>query len=357
MIFLGDIASPSADYSEKLSVSLDKYRHLFEGQTVAANLEGVLADISTASQTPVLFNHPSVLKTFKGISVKALSLANNHTLDLPDFYENTIQALNDESIVSFGAGISKKEAFAPIHFSAEGVDFSIMGACWHVMLQHQNNPNKGVFVATLDEQKILDIIRQEKEKYPNRKLIFMPHWNLDLEKVPFPLHRVFAKACIDAGATAVIGNHSHCIQGAERYKDGFIVYGLGNFYIPWGTFINGTIHFPDFTKISLALEWCPKSNDLNCHYFEYDEKKHNLTLIKSEKFDNGEWLKKYTPYAGLSNIEYIEWYKKNRRKGFLMPVYKDHKETFKNRLYDSFLINRIRFARFLAKSGLRKWNN
>ncbi|HMC13980.1 MAG TPA: CapA family protein, partial [Gallionellaceae bacterium] len=34
---------------------------------------------------------------------------------------------------------------------------------------------------------------------------------------------------IDSGASAVIGHHPHILQGIERYKDGLILYSLGNF--------------------------------------------------------------------------------------------------------------------------------
>jgi poly-gamma-glutamate synthesis protein (capsule biosynthesis protein) len=39
----------------------------------------------------------------------------------------------------------------------------------------------------------------------------------------------FARAAIDAGATAVLGHHPHVPQRVEQYKDGWIFYSLGNF--------------------------------------------------------------------------------------------------------------------------------
>ena len=37
-----------------------------------------------------------------------------------------------------------------------------------------------------------------------------------------------AKRFIDNGADIVVGCHSHCIQGYEKYKNSHIFYGLGN---------------------------------------------------------------------------------------------------------------------------------
>ena len=38
-----------------------------------------------------------------------------------------------------------------------------------------------------------------------------------------------AHAAIDAGAAAVLGHHPHILQGVERYRQGVILYSLGNF--------------------------------------------------------------------------------------------------------------------------------
>ncbi|MFA9380664.1 MAG: CapA family protein, partial [Acetanaerobacterium sp.] len=46
---------------------------------------------------------------------------------------------------------------------------------------------------------------------------------------PAEFIRTFARACIDAGAGAVIGHGPHLLRGIERYKGGVIFYSLGNF--------------------------------------------------------------------------------------------------------------------------------
>jgi len=358
MIFLGDIASPDSNCSKALELSLEKASNVFLGKSILANLEGVIANYSTHTETPVLFNHPSVITVLKKHGAVAFSLANNHTLDLPEYYDQTTEALDKENISFAGAARSKEAAYEPARFETEGVSISFFASCWKVMLQHQENPNQGVHVATINENKILELIRQERKNFPNNKIVFMPHWNLDLETAPFPIHRVFAKACIDAGANAVIGSHSHCVQGIERYNNGVIAYSLGNFFIPWGTFIKGTIHFPEFSKISLALEWNPVTNEIKTHWFEYnDDGSHALKLIASEDFDNSQLVKKYTPYSKFNEREYVSWYLKNRRKKKFIPVYKSHDQVFRNNILDFYLMQRIKFARFLAKSGLRNWNN
>ena len=106
----------------------------------------------------------------------------------------------------------------------------------------------------------------------------------------------------------------------------------------------------------MAFEWNPLTNEAKCHWFYYnnDNGKHTLELKESSSFDESALLKKYSPYS-LSQEEYIGYFKKNRRKKILVPVYTDYNEEFKNTLYTSFLKNRGRFARFLAKMKMRKW--
>ncbi len=46
---------------------------------------------------------------------------------------------------------------------------------------------------------------------------------------PAEFIRVFARACIDAGACAVLGHGPHILRGLELYNGGVIFYSLGNF--------------------------------------------------------------------------------------------------------------------------------
>jgi hypothetical protein len=69
-------------------------------------------------------------------------------------------------------------------------------------------------------------------------VIVTPHWGLELSDV-FELQREWAHAWLNAGATAIFGNHPHIVQEAEDYvtQDGrktFIIYSIGNFVSHYG---------------------------------------------------------------------------------------------------------------------------
>lgn len=357
LLFVGDIASPDQDCSLSLAESLQNASSVFTGKTMIANLEGLVATNMCSTRTPVLYNDKSVLSVLKNYGCSAVSLANNHTLDLPANLLPTKKHLDEMSIASFGAGISTKAAAEPALIKTNGHNVRIFGYCWDILMQHQK-PGNGCHVNPLCWQQMLRDVETSRCQFPDDIIVLSVHWNFDLETAPFPLHRELSKELIDAGANAVIGSHSHCVQGGERYKNGLIVYGLGNFFIPWNTFINGTIHFPDFARNEMVIDWDPVTGKASCHWFRYENDcgKHTLRYDGTENFDSGQRIKGYSPYRGMTTKNFSEWFSSHRRKRKLLPIYYHHRQRFRNQAIDTYLRNRIRFARFLAKRGLHQWN-
>jgi hypothetical protein len=363
LIFVGDIASPDARTTGQLERFLFDHAAVFNNKRLICNFEGLVFDGKHIdyldSIEPMLFNHSLVPGALNRGIPPVFCLANNHTLDFPEAFENTVNLLRSNKISFAGAGKSIDEANKPAEFLVAGKKVFLFNYTWHILLQHKKNPFKGFYVSTINELRILKDISKYHEVNPDSSIIIYLHWNFDLEKLPFPMYRKFSKALIDAGANVIVGCHSHCVQGGERYKDGYIVYGLGNFFVPWYTYLGGTIHFPEFARIEMAFDWDPQQNEALVHFYKYNNEgeNHSLDLIESTYFDKSDLLKEYSPYRGMSDKEYLYFFRKNRRKNLLIPVYSDYNHVFRNKLKDIFIINRIRFARFLAKHKLRGWNN
>jgi len=55
------------------------------------------------------------------------------------------------------------------------------------------------------------------------------HWGQEGKTALRDYQVQLGHAAIDAGAAAVIGHHPHILQAVEHYKDGVILYSLGNF--------------------------------------------------------------------------------------------------------------------------------
>lgn len=357
MLVLGDIASPNEATTVALKRSLIENSEVFSGQDLVVNLEGLLADHTTNTETPVLFNHPDMVDCMLASNTRLVTLANNHTLDLPEQFKTTSEELIDAGIAYCGAGYSFDEAASARRVTLGGKEYSFFGHCWNVMLQHQKNPSLGIYVASDYEINLLNRIREERKRNRDNIIVVLPHWNLDLELYPFPIHRTLAKRMIDSGANAVFGSHSHCVQGGERHGDGIIVYGLGNFFIPWKQFQSGKLTYPEFTRISLAIQWVPETGEAVCHWFDYNYSNgdHILSYTGKEDFDSGERINSYSSFRNRSQSEYIKFYRQHRVKRNLIPVYKNVENSNLNRLFDFYMRKRIRLARSMATSGLRKW--
>jgi poly-gamma-glutamate synthesis protein (capsule biosynthesis protein) len=358
LILVGDIASPDRSASEWLGSFFARNYHVFDSQRIICNFEGLVYDgVMPSVNEPVLFNHPLVLKTLNNGFEPVLCLANNHVADLPEHFKNTVRILNEDKICFAGAGSSGDEAEAPLFIPETGHEVILFNACWDFLLYNHRNPSGGVHVSVINEERMIKQVTGFHKQYPLASIIVFLHWSLDLETLPFPMYRQFARDLIIAGASIVAGSHSHCVQGGEKYNDGYIVYGLGNFYIPHNRFVNGKLNYPDFSSIELALEWDPVLKQVTCHWFEYSEEpgSQSLNLLGSEKFEESEKLKEFSPYLGMSDIAYNSYFRKKRRKRILIPVYKDYRNKLTNYVFTEFLKARARTARFFAKQGIIRW--
>src|SRR5690606_25004266 len=108
-------------------------------------------------------------------------------------------------------------------------------------------------VASLESTRLLQQVKDEKQR--GRKVVVYLHWDYELEVYPQPTHRYLAKQLIDHGADLIVGCHSHCLQGFEKYKNKYIFYGLGNSVFDEGYYFNGKLKFPEFCKVGLAVKW------------------------------------------------------------------------------------------------------
>lgn len=357
MIIIGDIASPTEKHSAILTHFFEDNKEVFT-KNVICNLEGLISeDHSVNEKTPLLFNHPSVVEALIAGNVSVCALANNHTLDISSYFDTTIERLKQKQFQVFGAGSKKNKLEPELVIYEEGQKIILFNYCWDFLLYHQKNPTDGVYVSIIEEEKLVNRIKAIKTDEPEVKIVVYFHWSFDLEILPFPSYRKFAKELIDAGVNVIVGCHSHCIQGGELYNEGIIVYGLGNFFIPWNTYVNGEMTYPDFSKQELGLEWDLKNNQFYLHWFEMQGQNLNTKIVYQGKttIEHSRFEKYAQPYK-LSDHEYLAFFKKNRRKKVLIPVFTEYKGV-KYRMNMSLLKTRARIARTLAKYKLRKWNN
>jgi len=192
--------------------------------------------------------------------VDAVSLANNHTLDfgLPGL-EQSFDALRRHGVSWFGAGNDEAEAAQPLvrAFRLPGgreVRIAVFGQFEH----RDAYDRKYNFYASgarggahrLSVARFADQVRDYRRRFPDLFVIAYPHWGSNYawrsEK-----QATLGRGLIDAGADMVIGHHGHTLQEVERYRDKWILYGIGNFmFNARGRFAQ----HPDVLPYSLAVE-------------------------------------------------------------------------------------------------------
>jgi poly-gamma-glutamate synthesis protein (capsule biosynthesis protein) len=87
--------------------------------------------------------------------------------------------------------------------------------------------SRGPGPAHLSWNKVTEDIKTAKRKADF--VIVSLHWGVDYVDYPVPFQMRMARKMIEAGANLILGHGPHFIQGVEEYRDGLIVYSLGDF--------------------------------------------------------------------------------------------------------------------------------
>jgi len=346
MIFIGDIALPKG-----VTPKIDYLPECFT-QPVIANLEGAIAIKNSASTKDMkLFNDEDVLSFLKQLNVKVVSLGNNHITDIAGSFENTKKLLDNNDIAYCGAGYSLDEASKAAILKEEEKTYAFLSFGWDVIsCEYVGKYDLGV--NPLEKDNVVKCIKNVKKAYPEAEIIILPHWDYELEVYPQPMHRELARIAIDAGADAIFGHHSHCVQGIEFYKSKPIIYGLGNWFIPDGVYSNGRSRFPEYSRTQVAIEW--EDKNIICHWFEYEPNEHKLRYLKSEDLKESLYMKEISCFTNMSISEYIKWFKKNRKKKRLLPIYKYNDSYLANKFKNFWVISRQKIITALFKLGLKR---
>ena len=175
---------------------------------------------------------PEKLQLFKDMGADIVSLANNHIYDYGEvgFYD-TIDNLKKAGIPYVGAGNNVDEAGKPYYFIVNGIKVGIVAASCAEKTTSFNpvatESSHGV-MGTYDSTAFVDAIRKADAECDI--LVAYVHWGTENTTVLDEQQKTLAREYIDAGVDAVIGGHTHCLQGMEFYKDVPIVYSVGNFW-------------------------------------------------------------------------------------------------------------------------------
>ncbi|MGQ0522750.1 MAG: CapA family protein [Betaproteobacteria bacterium] len=198
---------------------------------VFANLENPVstAGIPHAVQNPhVTFRcHPDALRVLKALRITAVSLANNHMLDYgPVALAETLQHLDAAGIGHVGAGLNYEEANRPLLIEARGTKLAFLA---YVFLYSASTEMATRTRAGVSDHRMRTILPRIRSLVRDGYCVLVSvHWGIEYSFYPLPYQMAQARRMIDAGATLIVGHGPHYLQGIESWRDGRIVYSLGN---------------------------------------------------------------------------------------------------------------------------------
>lgn len=193
-----------------------------------ANLECVLSDKgrNRLSLSSVEMRgdaaHVSLLHETKW---QLINIANNHIFQHGiDAYYDTINNLESCGLNVIGDDTPSGSKLIVIN--KEGIRIGFVGYSLHY---EQHRPNEKIPYALRESyDEILNEVNTLMSLF-HGLIVCSLHWGYEFMDQPSRTQQEFARNLIDSGVTLILGHHAHMIQGIERYKNGLIVYNLGNF--------------------------------------------------------------------------------------------------------------------------------
>ena len=175
--------------------------------------------------------NPKRVAVLQEMGVDVVTLANNHVYDYgKQAMLDTFTTLEEAGIQYFGAGKNLEEAMAPVYYEIDGKTIALVGAsrAEKYKLTPQAKEEAPGIVRCYDTELFLEVITEADANADF--VIAVVHWGTEYSTKLEEAQLTTGKEYLDAGADAIIGGHSHCLQGMEYYDGKPIVYSLGNFW-------------------------------------------------------------------------------------------------------------------------------
>lgn len=196
---------------------------------VTGNLETVASDVGLNPGKLASFEmrgEPSALDTLKEAGFNLLTVANNHALQHgKGAFDDTVTTLKKVGIESIGLDDKHSKKTIPYVFEKSGkrnvfLGYSIRPEEW------SRNDIPYSYRESVDS--IVSEVQSFRKEVDGAVVVSM-HWGLEYLDYPGPEQLALGRQLVDAGADVIIGHHPHVLQPFEYYKNGLIIYSLGNF--------------------------------------------------------------------------------------------------------------------------------
>jgi gamma-polyglutamate biosynthesis protein CapA len=188
---------------------------------IFGNLEVPLIDDNKIVNDSSFAGSKYFANSLRNLGFNIVSIANNHIMEKGrDGFISTQNALSQAGIKYVGAFNNSKSNIVVLEKNQMKFGFAAFNAI-------KDNPNPNIH-ADLELENVKDTLDEMNSLKIDYKLLSF-HWGNEFINIPSYDQRIFAHSIIDYGADIIIGHHPHVIQPIERYKNGIIIYSLGNF--------------------------------------------------------------------------------------------------------------------------------
>lgn len=271
------------------------------------NLEVPLTDQERPIQKcgPNLIAPTKCIAGYQKMGVDLLTLANNHILDQDQQGLNsTIQTLKRAGIAYTGVGSTREEASKPYVFECDGKKIGVYACAEHefsIVTEHSAGANPIDLLESPDHVAGL--------KAQCDYVIVLYHGGKEHYRYPSPSLQKVCRKLVEKGADLVVCQHSHCIGCEEKYLNGTIVYGQGNFLFDdddsefWQTSL--LVLLGDDFKISY-IPLCKNGNAVRMAQGETAKKILELYYARSEQIRDKAFVEaEYVKYAQSMRNGYL----------------------------------------------------
>lgn len=184
-----------------------------------------------AGKTYTFRANPERVEILHTLGVDIVTLANNHVYDYGKTgILDTFDTLEAAEIPYFGAGRNLEEASKPVYLTVQGKTIAFVGASRaekNKMTPQATEDSPGI-LRCYDPELYREAIAQGSENADF--CIAMVHWGTEYSEKLEAVQVETGQLYLEAGADAVIGAHTHCLQGFWYEDNKAIAYSLGNFW-------------------------------------------------------------------------------------------------------------------------------
>jgi hypothetical protein len=207
-----------------------------QSDIAVTNLECPLtSDISKNEKSgPNLKASEKAIEALKFAGFNLVTLANNHIMDYGESGLNsTITKCQEAGVDYVGIGSNDQNARMPVYRLINGVTIAFINFC-----ENEWSTAKDNYPGANSLNPVLNYYDITEAKNKADHVIVIVHGGHEDYSLPSPRMKQTYRFFIDAGASVVIGHHTHSFSGYEVYKGSPIFYSLGNFIFDWNGRIN-----------------------------------------------------------------------------------------------------------------------